>query len=308
MRFGTICGFVLAGFLLVISPGANAGQVRINVGSNLYVPNNVSLHVGDHVVWVWVADDHSVTQGSNCNASSPIFNSGIQDMGTTFSWKADVAGPIGYFCLIHCGTGMAAVINVGSPSFPIPGADFRLTEVRTSALHTLDFVEITNLGDGFGDLGRYRISVADNTVDIPLTNVDVPINGRVVVHFGIAGTNTDTDIYFPDVTVPAVGSAALYVPNTVNVSLDDPDMLIDFVQWGAAGQANQATAVAAGFWVGGETLAGTHDGHSIEFCGEPGDRGAGFWRAISSPNPGGDGNCSTPAIPMTWGSIKAMRY
>jgi plastocyanin len=305
MRFGTISGFILAGlFTCVVA--ADAGQVRINVGSNLFDDNNVSVKVGDQVVWVWVASGHSVTQGTPCVVSNPLFDSGVQDMGSTFSWKADQAGSIQYFCIPHCGTGMTGVISVVSPSAQTLASDFRITEVRTTAAHTADFVEISNLGNGFGNLGRYRISVGGNTVDIPLTNVDVPINGRVVVHFGVAGANTLTDIYFPDVTVPATGSAALYVPNTANASLADPDMLVDFVQWGAAGQANQATAVAAGFWGNNDALGATHEGHSYEFCGEKEDRGAPFWLAISVPNPGGYGDCSTPTIVQTWGGIKAI--
>ena len=50
---------------------------------------------------------------------------------------------------------------------------------------------------------------------------------------------------------PTTGSLALYAPSTATdgqAALTEADMLIDFVQWGAGGQANEATAVAATFW------------------------------------------------------------
>jgi len=82
--------------------------------------------------------------------------------------------------------------------------------------------------------------------------------------------------------------------------------LLDFVQWGAGGQGNEATAQAAGFWAAGAAITDVAAGHSIEFCGQPGQYGAAQWHEISTPNFGGDGNCATPTFSTTWGRIKTL--
>ena len=88
-------------------------------------------------------------------------------------------------------------------------------------------------------------------------------------------------------------------------------MVIDYVEWGAAGQANEATASAAtadgttvwtsGTFTNGETLAG----YSISFCGAGTEHGAAKWQ-ISTPNFGGSPICATPTIKTTWGRLKTI--
>jgi len=284
-----------------------AGQIRIDVASNLFVPNIGSLNLGDQVAWVWVpGSSHSVTQGPGCDDSNAIFDSGL-GANQEFSWKSDRTGSIPYFCIAHCGFGMTGNLNVSGPVAHVPVSDFRITEVRQTASHDNDYVEIANLGDAFGNLGRYRVSVAaGSALELDLTNVDVAINGRVVLHFGASGPDTETDFYFPAVTLPAAGSAALYLPNSVAPSLADTSMLVDFVQWGGPGQANETTAAAVGYWTGGQFVADVPEGHAIEFCGTNQDRGHSFWAGITSPNPGSDGNCQTPVTRTTWSGLKTV--
>jgi hypothetical protein len=144
---------------------------------------------------------------------------------------------------------MSGTINVAPPEsgfgFPAERAQFNVPGGQ-------DLIEIANLGDAGGNLGRYRISVANGTaVELPLNDILVPPGGRVVIHANASGANTSTDVYLPTMPdLPTTGSAALYVPNTRNTNLADATQIIDFVQWGAGGQANEATAVAASLWVG----------------------------------------------------------
>lgn len=307
MRFRTVsipAAFMAA--VLMSAAFADAGQVRINVtGSTTFSPDQVTVNEGDQVVWFWVGTGHSVTSGTGCSASGSLFNSGVRSAGTRFAWKSAGDGPVGYVCLPHCAT-MDGTITVQASGASV--SDFRITEVRVSstAPHTVDFIEITNLGTALGNLGRYRVVTAGVTSEIPVNDLLVNADGRVVIHPGSSGANTTTDIFLPAVTLTVPGSIGLYVPNSVNTSLTDATMLADFVQWGAAAQANEATAATALFWTAGAFIPQVADGHSMEFCGAGADRGPTFWRGISVPTPGAAGNCSTPVAPATWGAIKVL--
>lgn len=298
--------------LVLIASTADSGQVRVNVSGTAFTPSAISLNQGDQVVWVWTSGSHTVTQGSvagGCPGSTPvgsIFSTGDLALnGARFAWKSDRTGSIPYFCIPHCDLGMVGSLNVAASGVSV--SDFRITEVRHTTAHEADYVEIANLGTGGGNLGQYRLSVQSGVaVTLPLVDIVVPVGGRVVVHFGVSGTNTQTDLFFAGTTLGSNGSAALYVPNTVNASLAATSMLVDFVQWGAAAQPNEATAVAAGYWASGAFAPSVADDHAIEFCGTAADRGVGFWQGITNPNPGTNGGCSTPATRSTWGRVKAI--
>jgi hypothetical protein len=149
------------------------------------------------------------------------------------------------------------------------------------------------------------------TLDIGTSHtISVPGNGHVVLHFNDTGVNTATDLYFPGVNLPTTGSAALYVPSNFGSStlLTATDLIIDYVQWGAGGQENEATGVGAGFWAASAAVTNVAAGHSIQFCGGPGQYGVGQWSEIGSPTFPSTGTCSTPAIRSTWGRIKTMYH
>lgn len=306
MRLVRGLGLTALAFVVLVSSNSTsfAGEKRVNVASNLFSPNIVNVNPGDHVVWIWVAGGHSVTEGTGCNVSTPLFDSGTKNLPASFSWKVDVAGPINYFCIPHCFTG---VINTSTGQTHSPIAEFRITEVHRTDGHENDYVEIANIGDAQGDIRGFRISV-DGATSATLRSSDTPMNAneRMVVHFGQSGTDSPTNVFIPGTTLGAFGSAALYVPNSVTPSLDLADMMVDFVQWGASGQAHEATAVSAGLWTSGQFAGLSPGGNAIEFCGSASDVGPTFWLGINTPNPGSDGNCASPVVPTTWGGIKTL--
>ncbi len=296
----------------VVPRSAHAGQLRIDVtstpGSGFFSPASPSVNLGDHVVWLWRDSGfHSVTSGSAATCTpSPLFDSG-EGSGQRFSWKSSQQGAIPYFCIPHCPGTMNGTLSVLPPG-SVNVSDFRITEVFDDISGPIqDFIEITNLGNAAGNLGRYRLSVrAGASFELPLLDIAVPSGGRVVVHLGEAGTNTQTDIYITSLgdTLTRDGSAALYVPRT-GLVLTDLTRIIDFVQWGAAGQANETTANDAGFWATGTFIPAVALGRSYEFCGTPADHGEGFWEGIVTPNPHAS-NCVDEIAHTTWGRVKVI--
>ncbi len=138
--------------------------------------------------------------------------------------------------------------------------------------------------------------------------LDVQPSGIEIANLGTAaGTSSESDLFLPAVPdLPGSSSIALYVPSTVNLSLSDPGQIIDYVEWGLGGHENEGVAVSASVWSAGAAIAGVAEGHSIEFCGQPGQYGPAYWAEIATPNFGSNGGCVTPALGTSWGRIKSL--
>ena len=295
--------------LIVIALPSLAGQRRVTVANNFFSDSTLTANPGDQIVWVWTAGTHTVTSGtSGSMPGDGAFNSGfLSSAGRSFSWRVPTAatGVQRYFCDPHYPM-MTARIDFSAA--PVAVAEFRITEVRFSTAHDSDFVEIANLGDDVGDLGRYRISVTGATqLSLTPTDMAVPVGGRVVIWLGRSGIGTTTEQYFPGRSLPRTGSAALYLPTakSADTLLTRDDLMVDYVQWGGGGELNEATAVTAGFWTTGLFADAPADGHTLEFCGSAFERGPSFWRGSPIATPG-LANCVTPTRASSWGRIKAI--
>jgi len=133
-----------------------------------------------------------------------------------------------------------------------------------------------------------------------------------VIHLNAAGTTTNSDIFIasfvPGTGLPdASGSLSLYVPHSLSPgnALTNSAMILDYVEWGAGAQANEATAVTAGFWGAATFIPTMAAGHSIEYCANGTlDHGVSRWAEVATPNFGTDGQCLTPVHGETWGRLK----
>ena len=287
---------------------AYAGQVHIKTQSNSFSPASMIMNAGDHAVWVWTGNGHTVTSGATPPGGT-LFDSGNMNVNAAFTWKSGATGNVPYFCLPHFAAGMVGQLTVAASGVPV--ADFRITEVQYNAAGGLDLIEITNFGQATGDLGRYRFVSSSGSATVPTNSFNVVAGGIVTVHVNASGTPSASVLYLP--TLPNLadvsGSLALYAPNTkAGTSLTDVTQIIDFVQWGSGGNANEATAAGAtpSMWTAGEFVPTVAANHAIEFCGDGGQRGSAGWAEVSAPNFGLDGGCTTHARTSSWGRIKTL--
>jgi len=91
-----------------------------------YVPMAVNASVGDTVMFMWGANNHTVTKGSAllpCNKTKDgFFTSGSHDKGFSFTQVVNDTKPTFFFCNTpgHCQKGMFGIINpansAGSPT------------------------------------------------------------------------------------------------------------------------------------------------------------------------------------------------
>ncbi|KIY62096.1 hypothetical protein CYLTODRAFT_427166 [Cylindrobasidium torrendii FP15055 ss-10] len=82
-----------------------------------YVPFSVNASVGDTVLFMWGANNHTVTKGSQlepCNKTSDaLFASGTHDKDFTFTQVVNSTEPTFFYCATtgHCQKGMFGIIN-----------------------------------------------------------------------------------------------------------------------------------------------------------------------------------------------------
>lgn len=316
-RARTLALFLFAAALAAVG-NARAGQVRISATSNnVYSDTTAAINPGDQVTWVSTGGFHTVTSGtSDGSTGTPDgkFNSG--SIGSTsngcFSWQSSGSGSVPYYCQPHLAFGMVARLRILGTSVPV--ADFRITEVRWTAAHDHDFIEIANLGDATGNLGLFRLWAGGKQLTLgvqagqpTLRDILVPSGARLVVYLNTTGTNGGASIFWPGATLDPTGSASLYCATTVaaDTTLLNNKLIVDYVQWGVSGFRNETTANSAGLWSTGDVVPAVADGHSIEFCGTRADHGVANWQGSPTPTPG-TVNCVTPVVTSSWGRIKTL--
>jgi plastocyanin len=325
MRRNFLCRSAAAALLILLCfAPAHAGQAVVTVGgaSTTFVPSTVTVNPGDQVIWLWAGGSHTVTSGNDGSlAGTGIFRSGTSTQSTgAFFWKVTGVTPIPYYCVPHFGFGMTGTVNI-NPSGTASVADFRITEVEFGAASGADRVQISNLGNDLSFLDLFRVT-PNSTATTLGTNIFLGAGSSLTLHLNASGTNDATNLYLPGVPdLGAAGSFALYVPNTTSggtgstagASLTDANQIVDYVEWGTAGQGaqpNRTTAVSAGLWPTGDVVDVTDlpnggAGYSLSFCGLHTEHGASHW-SKSRPNFGANPLCTTEARASTWGRLKAL--
>ncbi len=125
MKTNTISSFfILFAIVATLStiPSAFAAEVSVPDGSGVpgceetsecWIPNNISIAVGDTVTWS--NDDiaaHTVTSGSPADGPDGIFDSSLFMAGATFEHTFDAEGTFDYFCMVH--PWMQGMVTVGA--------------------------------------------------------------------------------------------------------------------------------------------------------------------------------------------------
>ncbi len=109
----------LAAFLVLstlLTTGVLAATVTVTMSGMNFVPQTVTVNVGDTVVWSNTDSMvHTATSGSNC-ASDGLWNSGNMNPGTTYSYTFTQAGTYPYYCIPHCSMGMTGTVVVNPAS------------------------------------------------------------------------------------------------------------------------------------------------------------------------------------------------
>jgi plastocyanin len=92
---------------------ASADTLLVTVQDGMFTPQTQNVKVGDVVTWSFVADGHTTTSGTGCNADGR-WNSGTKGVSETYSYTFTAAGEYPYFCTPHCANGMTGMVIVST--------------------------------------------------------------------------------------------------------------------------------------------------------------------------------------------------
>ncbi len=148
-------------------------------------------------------------------------------------------------------------------------------------------VAITNLENSAVQLNGWFLCNRPGYFQLP--NITLNAGQRMVVHLGISGTDTDTDIYTggrlskPSTTADEM---ALYSSG----QFGNVNNIVDYVQWGRAGQSpsREGLAIRANLWNQNAfvDISGLSDSDSIYFDGTDGNEASDYFIAPSGLNQG----------------------
>lgn len=148
-----------------------------------------------------------------------------------------------------------------------------------------EWIEIYNRGPEPADLSGFDLYPGRSPHYIfPAGFVLWP--GRfVLVHLRLDGANTERDLY------EGTSGVASNMPNTrASAALftdASRDTIVDFMQYGAAGQTYQATAAAAGIWTTGDFVDTAACGWSLGLRADGADSNQpADWQGFAKPTPG----------------------
>ena len=125
-----------------------------------------------------------------------------------------------------------------------------------------DMVTLTNLGEGSIDIGDYFLCLGPGTYR--------QISGQTTEDTNLEPNETITVPYNVN---PMEDGLSIFSTNSFTSS--DPEILVDYVQWGAANQARSGQAVAAGRWDDVNNFV--PENTEYEFIGGTEDIGVTFW-------------------------------
>ncbi len=148
--------------------------------------------------------------------------------------------------------------NGGMDDDPPPGEQppqGSVEDVRINEVHEGDqWVELLNTGDAEVDVSGLWLCVRPEYSQVSELNalsgsMTIPAGGYLVVEWNAIKTST--------------GEVGLYESNT----FESADAMLDYVQYGAAGQGRASVAVTAGLWDEGTYATAAADGQTLAFLG-----------------------------------------
>ncbi|MBE7491298.1 MAG: lamin tail domain-containing protein [Planctomycetes bacterium] len=135
------------------------------------------------------------------------------------------------------------------------------------------YVELFNASAFVADIGGWVLTNGADSYTFPY-GFRVNSGARVLVHIGAAGTNDDANQFAPSFGELDVDTGSLAL-------LRHGSDVVDFVQWGNAGNALENAAVLVGEWVAGDYVLRAQEGRSIHYTGLANDSSAWFEDTIS---------------------------
>jgi len=164
---------------------------NVTVQSNSFTPANLTIEVGDEVVWTNIGGNHNVNGTLATFPSNPEGFGNSVGSGWTFSHTFTLQGTYDYHCDPHASFGMTGVITVNESANSIE--DLSITNFTIYPNPNKGQFSIVNEGVN----GNYLIELFDVTGKVVYSEqVQLNSNARTVIN----STDVNTGIYLVKMT------------------------------------------------------------------------------------------------------------
>jgi len=208
--YGFLVSLLLSCLVAVSAPAAVHTVTQVGL---TFVPEELTVNVGDTVEWVWSTGLHTVTSGVDLVDPNLgiLFDEALDSGNTLASYTFDQPGEVPYLCRFHFGFGMTGIIRV------VTGVTHTVNQVG------LTFVpdDITiNVGDSVEWIWSSGIHTVTNGTDFSDPNFgvifDAPLDAANP-SFSFTFFATEDVPYFcqPHFTLGMTGIVRFQVPSPV---------------------------------------------------------------------------------------------
>ncbi len=251
--------------LLALCSWTFGQQVRVINNEGLtFSPDDITVLSGDTIRFD-IAGNHNVEEVEesawNSDQNSP--NGGFS---TPFGGGDVILNEVGtyyYICQPHISVAMKGIIRVNS--------GLRITQVDPAN----DQLTLTNFGAESIDVSSYRLCsefrYTQNLTGLTLVDgeLDIASGGSLTLSgFELTDAGADIGIYLPE---GGFGS---------------PEAMVDFFQWGSAGNGRESVAVSKGIWSAGDFAEGSGP---FVYTGDGVENGVSIWE-VEETNMMADGD------------------
>jgi len=155
-----------------IENGRGSSEQGCEVTNLCFVPSYSTANVGDTITFL-NGDDaaHTSTSGTPVTGPDGVWDSGLQQAGVDYSFKADAAGTFDYFCMVHPWmTGQLQILPEGTDVTDNVASYYGQTVDQTeSIIYGDNTPEVSEKDPGAINEVFANIVTSDGTKDSPLT-------------------------------------------------------------------------------------------------------------------------------------------
>ena len=194
---------------------SQAKVYTVQVANFQFTQSTINAVVGDTVVWTWVSGSHTTTcdptvsSATSLPAGATPWNSDINSISSSFTYKLTVAGTYNYLCLPHQSV-MKGVINV-SAVLPVTLLNFTaslaqnnkaLLSWKVASEQNLNYYSIQKSTDGrtFTEAGRVQAK-GNSALQQTYTYTDNAPGGNRYVYYALKMFDKDGTTQLSPITL-----------------------------------------------------------------------------------------------------------
>ena len=156
----SLVSIAMTGLMLSSAQPASAENHPVRIQDDEFLPKNITIALGDTVVWTNYGSDHTVV-ADHGSFSSTASGGATIPVGQTFSHTFTTVGSYPYYCLLHGGPGgqdMSGVVRVVAPGENQPPAVPVNLSPGNASVGQSTSLQLAASGFSDGDLGDVHAS------------------------------------------------------------------------------------------------------------------------------------------------------